>query len=281
MKFFLLDDDINVIYILKRIIDDKNLGVVVGEETDGKSGIEKINVTHPDIVLIDLLMPGTDGLNIVRKLKEEHPDIEFIMISQVSSKKMIEKAYRYGVEYYICKPINAIEVESIIKKVTERIQINRTLAQMQQIFNKVPVATEPIKTDQSCEKYINNILKDLGIIGEKGSQDIVKIVDYVIKNGINLNDVTIRELCSKLTDNPKSTEQRMRRAINIAMSNIASLGLEDYMNEIFTEYSNSLFNFEQVRLEMEYLRGNAQKGGSTNIKKFIMGLISYCQILNN
>lgn len=280
MKFFILDDDMNVIHILNKIIKDRNLGVVIGEETDGKSGFERIKASKPDIALIDLLMPGIDGLNIIKELKKEHMNTEFIMISQVTSKKMIEKAYRYGVEYYICKPINAIEVEAIIKKVMERIQITKTLSQVQQIFNKVPVSN-PVEIDKTCDKYVNKVLRDLGIIGEKGSQDIVAIIDYVVKNGINLNSITIHEICSRFTDNPKSMEQRIRRAINRAMSNIANIGLEDYMNEVFAEYSNYLFNFEQVRLEMEYLRGNSSKGGSTNIKKFLMGLISYCQILNN
>lgn len=284
MRFFILDDNMNVILILKKIIKDKELGTVVGEETDGIKGMENIRATLPDIVLIDLLMPEVDGLNIVKDLKEEYPNMEFIMISQVSSKSMVEKAYKVGVEYYICKPINAIEVQSIIEKVIERIQINKTISQMHQIFNKVPVKEQikrPIKEEQSPEKCINNVLKNLGIIGEKGSQDIIAIMNYVIKNGIDLNKTTIREICSKITDNPKSIEQRMRRAINIAMSNIASLGLEDYMNETFTQYSNTLFNFEQVRLEMEFIRGNAPKGGSTNIKKFLLGLKVYCENLNN
>ncbi len=56
------------------------------------------------------------------------------MISQVSSKNMVEQAYRHGVEYYIYKPINAIEVEAIIKKVIERIEINRSISKIQQIF---------------------------------------------------------------------------------------------------------------------------------------------------
>ncbi len=51
----------------------------------------------------------------------------------------------------------------------------------------------------------------------------------------------------------------MRRTIGMAMSNIANLGIEDYMNEIFVEFSNTLFNFEQVRREMEYIRGGKNK----------------------
>lgn len=280
MKFFILDDDVNIIRILKRIIEDKELGIVIGEETDGVRGMEKIRTIVPDIVLIDLLMPGIDGLNIVKELKQEHHDIEFIMISQVSSKSMVEKAYRYGVEYFIYKPINAIEVETIIRKVMERIQINRTIFNMQGILNRKK-ASKSVETPQSYENYVNNILKELGIIGEKGSQDIITIANYVIKNNINLNQITIKDLLSQFTDNPKSMEQRIRRAINMALTNIANLGIEDYMNYTFTEYSNTLFNFEQVRMEMEFIRGNAVRGGSTNIKKFLIGLISHIENMNN
>lgn len=280
MRFFILDDDINVIHILKRIIEDKELGIVVGEEMDGVKGMERIRTTIPDIVLIDLLMPGMDGLNVVKQLKEEYSDIEFIMISQVSSKTMVEKAYRYGVEYFIYKPINAIEVETIIKKVVERIQIDRTITSMQGILNRNN-RKKSIKTGQSYEQYISNILTELGIIGEKGSQDIITIVKHVIKNRINLSQVTIKELLSDFTDNPKSMEQRMRRAINMALTNIANLGIEDYMNYTFAEYSNTLFNFEQVRAEMEFIRGNTNKGGSTNIKKFLIGLVSHIENINS
>lgn len=119
------------------------------------------------------------------------------------------------------------------------------------------------------------------LIGEKGSQDIINVVKYAIKNRINLSQATLRDILTNLTDNPKSMEQRIRRAINMALTNIASLGIEDYMNYTFTEYSNTLFNFEQVRAEMEFIRGNADKGGSTNIKKFLIGLITYCESQNN
>lgn len=280
MKIFILDDDINVIRILKKIIEDKELGTIVGDERDGKKGIDKIRAIIPDVVLIDLLMPGIDGLRVVKQLKEEYPNIEFIMISQVSSKNMVEKAYRYGVEYYIYKPINAIEVEMIIRKVIERIEINRTILKMQQIFNNKP-EKEVVRLERVCEQCINDILVELGIISEKGSEEIIKVAKYVMKKGINLNNITIRELCSYFTDNPKSMEQRMRRAISIAMTNIANLGIEDYMNDTFVQYSNSLFSFEQVRREMEYIRGKADRGGSTNIKKFLIGLIAFCESLDN
>lgn len=280
MKIFILDDDINVIRILRKIINDKELGLIVGEEKDGKRGIEEIRNTSPDIVLIDLLMPEIDGLKVIKKLKKENLNIEFIMISQVFSKKIVEKAYKSGVEYYIYKPINAIEIEMIIRKVTERIEINRTILKMQEIFNNKP-ENKILKLEKQYEQCINNKLIELGIISEKGSSDIIKIAQYIINNNIDSNDITIRGLCEKFTDNPKSMEQRMRRAISISMTNIANLGIEDYMNEIFLKYSNSLFDFEQIRREMEYIRGKVDRGGSSNIKKFLVGLVTSCEYLDN
>lgn len=276
MRFFILDDDANIVHILKMIIEDKELGTVIGQATDGDTGLKKIRSLAPDIVLIDLLMPGIDGLTIVKKIKEEDPDIEFIMISQVHSKDMIEKAYRYGVEYFINKPINAIEVEIIIKKVIERVEIDKALLKVWKKFDSKST-NEKEKTDEFCEEKLNDILRDLGIIGENGTDDIITTMKYMVDKDINFKGMTMREFFNMFTDKPRSMEQRIRRTINMAMSNIANLGLEDYMNDIFVDYSNSLFDFEQVRKEMEFIRGNSKKGGSSNIKKFLIGLSTYCK----
>ena len=68
-------------------------------------------------------------------------------------------------------------------------------------------------------------------------------------------------------------EQRIRRTINKGLTNISYMGIEDYMNEIYATYSNSLFNFEDVKAEMDKIRGKNTWGGKVNIKKFIDGLM--------
>src|SRR5699024_10357065 len=166
MKIFILDDDENVIRILKKIVYDRKLGLVIGHTTDGDKGLKEIKRLKPDLVLIDLLMPETDGLTIIKTIKKEYPQIEFIMISQVSSKDMVAKAYKYGVEYYIYKPINALEVESIIRKVIERIDIDRTLLKIQSLFNKKQIHENERDVDRFCEDCIKKVLHRLGVAGE-------------------------------------------------------------------------------------------------------------------
>ena len=56
----------------------------------------------------------------------------------------------------------------------------------------------------------------------------------------------------------------------------ANLGLEDYANDTFTTYSNSLYNFEQVRRGMDFIRGKSVRHGNVKIKNFLNALIQEC-----
>ncbi|HAQ40079.1 MAG TPA: hypothetical protein DCM73_04085 [Clostridiales bacterium] len=273
MNIYIVEDDFNIITILEKIITDRELGDVIGTAENGIKAMEEIKLLQPDIVLVDLLMPGKDGISLVRDAKVMNPDIQYIMISQVSSKDMIAKAYQSGVEYYISKPIDAIEVQAVINKVIEKIEINKKLNQIQSIFSDVDDSKEnDAKNDMSG---IHRVMQRIGIMGEAGSQDILNIAKYLIDKNQTMADFTVREICSIFADNPKTMEQRIRRTATIGMINLANLGIEDYMNEIFTEYSNGLYNFEQLKIEMDFIRGKSKRRGKVNIKKFIDGLVYY------
>lgn len=295
MNIVIVEDDINIIRLLEKIIIDRTLGNLIGHATDGILGLKEIQRVIPDIVLVDLLMPGKDGISLVKDIKKLYPQIQFIMISQVSSKDMIGKAYQSGVEYFISKPINAIEVESVIRKVDEKIHINRKLNQIQSLFidensSKQDKNYSQDKSyygiaynDQSAEKESSNnriekikrVMRVIGIAGEVGSQDILNIIEYLIRTRESIDSLTIGKLCSKFTDQTKTMEQRIRRTAMVGMINLANLGIEDYMNEIFIEYSNGIYNFEQIKIEMDYIRGKSKKRGKVNLKKFIDGLVFY------
>lgn len=276
MKIFIVEDDVNIIKILERIISDRNLGNLIGYADEGLEGTKQIQMLKPDLVLVDLLMPGKDGISLVNEVKTMYPEIQFIMISQVSSKDMIGKAYQNGVEYFINKPVNAVEVENVIKKVTERLEMNRTLKEIQKLFNKKIVVNNIEENDTHIQR-IKRVMQKIGIMGEVGSQDIIDVVHFLLDSNKSMSDFTIKELCARFTDNPKSMEQRIRRTATAGMINIANLGIEDYMNEIFIEFSTGLYNFEQIKKEMDYIRGKSKLRGKINLKKFIDGMVFYCE----
>ena len=98
MKIYIIEDDVSVISVLEDIVEENNLGVICGD-TDGEpADIQAVLAIDPDIVLVDLLMPGRDGIQVTRELKEAGCRAKFIMLSQVSDKEMVAKAYTAGVE---------------------------------------------------------------------------------------------------------------------------------------------------------------------------------------
>lgn len=273
MRIYILDDDVNVTSILETIIEHKNLGDIVGISNDSLFALEEIERIKPDIVVTDLLMPEIDGISLVARLKEKLRPTKFIMLSQVVNKDMVAKAYQAGVEFFISKPINAIEVETIIRKTVDKLEKDIKLSAIKDLFNsnnQVQVAKE----EKSLFK-VENVLKRIGLLGESGYQDILALVDYIITNDIEFSNFSMKELLSNFEDNPKSIEQRIRRTAHTGLVNLANIGIEDYMNDIFTEYANALYNFDQVRNEMNFIRGEESCPGKVNLKKFIEGLLFY------
>ena len=84
------------------------------------------------------------------------------------------------------------------------------------------------------------------------------------------------QLCDRFSDSPKAMEQRIRRAAMAGMVNLANLGIEDYSNDTFTEYAGTLYHFEQVRREMDCIRGKTTLHGRVSVKKFLYALAALC-----
>lgn len=280
MKFYIADDDLSIIHALEEIIEEENLGEVLGSSQDGETAYNDLILMHPDIVLVDLLMPEKDGARLVQELSPELPETHFIMISQVSTKSLIAKAYDAGIEFFISKPINRIEVLKVLQNIIEKIHMQRKFNMIETIFKTSaatgkPMAFSEIKDDHVDREIrkIKIIFSKLGIMGEKGGDDIIFICQEILRKGDQNTDISVRDFCEMLSDNPKAMEQRIRRAINRGLVNIANVGIEDYMNDVFIRFSSTLYDFENVKAEMDYIRGKRRDGGKINVRKFIENLL--------
>ena len=271
MKIFIIEDDISVIGVLEDIVEGSGLGSLCGDTGDGPPDLNQILSLNPDLVLIDLLMPGKDGIQIVRELKERGCGAKFIMISQVSAKEMIAKAYTAGVEFFIQKPINLIEVRQVISNVKSQIENERALKTIQSVFAGREAAGSRPDPAQLRRRKLTHILSQLGMAGEKGSKDITDLCLILLEEGGNVSQMGVSALCARLPGPPKSTEQRIRRAVERGLGHIASLGLEDYNNEYFLRYASRLFPFHEVRAEMAFQQGKGPRG-KASLKKFLDGL---------
>jgi len=275
MKIYIIEDDISVISVLEDIIEENALGSICGD-TDGEpANIHHILALDPDLILIDLLMPGKDGIQVTRELREAGCHAKIIMLSQVSDKEMIAKAYTAGVEFFIQKPINLIEVRQVITNARSQWENERALKAIRQVcfhdHTAAPIPQKPAYDRQ--RRRMKAILSQLGMAGEKGAQDIIELCVLLLQEHTTVAQLGMSALCAKYNDNPRTTEQRARRALEKGLKHIASLGLEDYNNEIFQRYSTRLFLFQEVRNEMLYQQGRSQHRGKGNLKTFLDGLM--------
>ncbi|MFJ5965752.1 response regulator [Bacillus sp. NPDC093026] len=297
MRFFIADDDRAIRSILGQIIEDEDLGEVVDEADDG-DGLEahSLNLKKVDILLIDLLMPARDGIQTVRHIQHEFKG-KVIMISQVEAKEMMAEAYELGIEYYIHKPVNRIEIVSVIRKVIERIKLEKSIFDIQVSLQRVlplqPMIsheTGAVIKRRTMKEAGEFLLSELGIVGESGSKDLLEILTYLHEtqtaNSHEVNFPPLKQLFIKTAERKlhhgatdvevmrevKAAEQRIRRAIHHSLNHFASLGLTDFSNPKFEHYASKFFDFTDVSQRMKEMQKTSSHAGSTgrvNTKKFI------------
>lgn len=284
MRYFIVDDDRASRKMLSTIINESELGSVIGEASNGQDAIPQILAIQPDFVLIDLLMPKLDGITTIEKLRENFYDGHFIMISQVVNKDMVAQSYEKGIEFFIHKPINKIEVETVLRKTEEQYRLKNSILAIRQSLSHFAEDKKHVK--KTSRDHVQSILNDMGIVGEVGSEDITNIIELLLMDKYKISPLPpLKELYEKVASLTKSTaddivkeskaiEQRIRRTILAAMINLANLGIVDYTNSEFEYYAPRYFDFTEIRSLMRQIEDNDQRKAKVNIKKFIQVLFA-------
>lgn len=117
VKLMIVDDEQIVIDAVTHIIN-KNIknATVVATAKNGREAIEKARVNHPEIILMDIRMPGINGIDAISEIKRNNPDIHFAVISAYEQFDFAKKAMELGVEHYILKPVNRTRLVDTIMK---------------------------------------------------------------------------------------------------------------------------------------------------------------------
>ncbi|GLI54566.1 hypothetical protein PM10SUCC1_00810 [Propionigenium maris DSM 9537] len=281
-RIVIIDDDISIRKMLRFIIEKNSLGDVVEELASGEGAAEVIKLCNPDIVLIDFLLPEKDGVEIMEESIGRGYRGKFVMISQVKDQDMISEAYKQGVLFFIHKPINEIEVKSVLENLIKSIEVDRSM----EIIRNTLLNTSVQQSDKdTTEDDLVKIFSDLGIVSEFGIGDLKRVITFIISlkrrdssETYQLKDIfqeVIKnyEVTDGVSINFKSFDQRIRRIVYKAFDNMCQRGAENFYDPVFSNYSNILFDIGEIRRIMGNLNGEDAKKGRVNVKKFIEGIV--------
>lgn len=113
LKALIADDSKVMRKILKGILEKENFEVV-GEAANGDEAIEFCKANQPNLLTLDIAMPGKDGITTLREIKLISGDIKVVMITSNDKADIILEAIRLGAENYITKPYEPEKVARII-----------------------------------------------------------------------------------------------------------------------------------------------------------------------
>jgi two-component system invasion response regulator UvrY len=116
----LLADDHSIVRAgLRRIVEDSEDMVVVAEAADGREAIRQVRKESPDVVVVDISMPGLDGLEVVSRLHSDYPNLPIIILTMHEEEQYVVRAIEAGAMGYITKRSAPEHLVNAIRKVLE------------------------------------------------------------------------------------------------------------------------------------------------------------------
>jgi NarL family two-component system response regulator LiaR len=190
IKILLVDDHAVVRSGLSKFLLVNKELELVGEASDGAEAVQMVALRQPDVVLMDLMMPGMDGIAATREIHQKYPRVKVIALTSFSEQNMVQGALQAGATGYLQKNVTAAELAIAIHsacagKMTLSPEAAQVLAQsvaqpqihgeqltererdvlkcMVDGLNNNEIADELVVSLETMKFHISNIFRKLGV----------------------------------------------------------------------------------------------------------------------
>lgn len=218
IKVLMIDDNISLVEMVKEYFKENQKIELSLEAYNGEDGLNMIlnKENEYDVILLDIIMPKKDGLYVLDELYKRNISKKIIVQTSYNAPDVIRKVSEYGVNYYILKPFDLLELE---KRILETFDISNS---------------KSINLYQSnLQKSITNMLHELGMPSHiKGYQYIREGISMIYNNPEIIGGIT-KELYPDIASKFDTTVSRVERAIRHVIEVSWNRGNWDYMEEIF------------------------------------------------
>lgn len=169
----IVDDDRTVCQLLSRLAQGEGLAPTVAFE--GETALAKVQAECPDVLLVDLRMPGMDGMEVMRRAKAFDEDLPVILITGNAEIKGAVAAMKAGAHDYLAKPFNDLEVKRVILRALSERELKRKLKNLSCEVQQTGSLREILGPSDAVGRLItdiNHVAKsDFGVVilGETGA----------------------------------------------------------------------------------------------------------------
>lgn len=238
----------------RKCLEEQGIKVIY-DTGDGKKALEQIHILKPDIVVMDMILPGVDGMAILEEWNGEMTDRPvFIIETALRMGNVIEQALQAGADYYMMKPVSASVLIKRIKQLGQAVPVVESVAKQSVVPDNVVDlsadigAAEPVEVKSGRQAYgetlhsrytgdleidITNILLEIGIPAHiKGYQYIREgiMMAYCDQNMLHyITKFLYPSIAKKYHTTSSSVERTIRHAIEVAWRR----GNIDTLEEVF------------------------------------------------
>ncbi len=217
IRILLVDDQYLLCEVLKTWLEVEDDFQVIGVAHDGQEGLEKVEALQPDIVLMDIDMPGMDGLSATKHICERFPQVKVIFLSGHDDDNYLGKSLRAGARGYLLKNTTAEELAAKIRLVYDSDNNNNILPPSDRddlvvIQNQVAELMESYRYqfEQQLEAYKDSLTQ----IGHSSA------VDMSYEKRLNELEHLLRETKEKELSQIKQENLATRESIRSEIINI-------------------------------------------------------------
>jgi DNA-binding NarL/FixJ family response regulator len=188
----LLVDDHEVVRLgLKSLLEHHPQFEVVGEAANAREAVEQVTRTHPDVVVMDIRLPGTSGIEACQEITSEFPDTRVIMLTSYAEDEMLFSAIRAGASGYVLKQIGGEDLVRALEAIGRGEALIDTML-TQKVFEKVRQADE--KEKASAFVNLSQQEKHVLLLVSEGK------TNREIAKSLFLGEGTVRNYVSSILD---------------------------------------------------------------------------------
>ena len=187
--------------LVRKIIDETEEFTVVGSVGDGAEALRLARQEAPDLVLMDVLLPGLDGFGVLKQLRELEKMPKVILVSAFCSDSVVSEAVELGANYFMFKPVEE----------------NALLDRMRALFGRdLPEERHPVE----LKNLVTSVIHEIGVPAHiKGYQYLREAIMIAVDDMDVINAVTkvlYPEVAKRFNTTPSRVERAIRHAIEVA-----------------------------------------------------------------